>query len=306
MSGSAAPQAASHKFAHASGRKAWLLVLLLLLFVLPLMGGTYWMYLQSAKEIEKRELLGDLVRARTLAAMVDQDLTSAETTLTSIADRSSLRRDWARRDLPSIEGQLQEARKFDPAFLFASVYETDGTLRAIVPSDRIVGWNFAYRDWYRGVTAHWQPYVSEVYRTAAGSQSLVVAVAVPIRDDHGSPAGILMATYSLAQLAGKFNTLEQGGWEGFVIVDQHGVVAASPEIQSQSGPVSVSASGLVGRALTGAEGSDKATIDGQSSFVGFAPIPRLGWAALYERPVSQALAPAARLRNQFRSMTSRS
>ena len=89
-----------------AGRGAWLLALLLFLFILPLMGGTYWMYLQSAKEIEKRELQGDLVRARTLAAMVDKDLTSAETILTSIADRSTLRDDWARRNLPSIDLQL--------------------------------------------------------------------------------------------------------------------------------------------------------------------------------------------------------
>ncbi len=286
-----------------AGRGAWLLALLLFLFILPLMGGTYWMYLQSAKEIEKRELQGDLVRARTLAAIVDKDLTSAETILTSIADRSSLRDDWARRNLPSIDLQLQEARKFEPAFLFASVYETNGTLRAIVPSDPIVGQNFANRDWYRGVTAGWQPYVSEVYRTAAGSRPLVVAVAVPIRDEHGNPVGILMATYSLADLAAKFNSIEKGGWEGFVIVDQHGVVAASPEIQSQSEPVSISLSGLVGRALSNAEGSDRVRIDGQDRFVGFAPIPRLGWAALYQRPASQALAPAVRLKSQFRSVS---
>jgi PAS domain S-box-containing protein len=286
-----------------AGRGAWLLALLLFLFILPLMGGTYWMYLQSAKEIEKRELQGDLVRARTLAAMVDKDLTSAETILTSIADRSTLRDDWARRNLPSIDLQLEEARKFEPAFLFASVYETNGTLRAIVPSDPIVGKNYAYRDWYRGVTSGWQPYVSEVYRTAAGSRPLVVAVAVPIRDGHGNPAGILMATYSLADLAAKFNSIEKGGWEGFVIVDQHGVVAASPEIRSQSEPVSISLSGLVGRALSNAEGSDRVRIDGQDRFVGFAPIPRLGWAALYQRPASEALAPAVRLKGQFRSVS---
>src|SRR5208282_3911758 len=75
MPSSVDPKArAPHELPHASGRKAWLLALLLFLFVLPLMGGTYWMYLQSEKEIENRELQGDLVRARTLAAMVDQDL----------------------------------------------------------------------------------------------------------------------------------------------------------------------------------------------------------------------------------------
>jgi PAS domain S-box-containing protein len=294
LAGSAAPR---------SGREAWLLALLLLLFVPPLMGSAYWMYLQAAKEIEKKELAGDLVRARTLAAIVDKDLSSAENILTSIAGRESLRHDWQIRNLPSIERDLSEARTFEPAFLFASVYEPNGMLRVIVPSDPIVGRSFAYRDWFRGVAAHWQPYVSNVYRTDAGSKPLVVAVAVPILDDRGSVAGILMATYSVDALAAKFSTLGQGGWPGFVIVDGNGVVAASPKIGAQSAPVNISLSGLVGRALEGAEGTGKVSVDGETSFVAFAPVSRLGWAALYEEPESQALATATRLKTQFRSMS---
>jgi PAS domain S-box-containing protein len=286
-----------------SARDGWLLVLLLLLFVPPLVGSAYWMYVQAAKEIEKRELAGDLVRARTLAAIVDKDLSSAENILTSIAGREALRHDWQHRNLPSIERDLQEARTIEPAFLFASGYEPDGTLRVIVPSDPIVGRNFAYRDWFKGLTAHRQPYVSNVYRTDAGSKPLVVAVAVPILDDQGNTAGVLMATYSVDNLARKFSALEKGGWPGFAIVDGNGVVAASPRVGAQSAPVNMSLSGLVGRALQGSEGAGKVSIDGESNFVGFAPIPRLGWAALYEQPESQALATAMRLKQQFRSMS---
>jgi PAS domain S-box-containing protein len=267
------------------------------------MGSAYWMYLQTAKEIEKRELAGDLVRARTLAAIVDKDLSAAENILTSIAGRETLRHDWQHRNLPSIERDLQEARTFEPAFLFASVYEPDGTLRVIVPSDPIVGRNFAYRDWFKGLTAHSQAYVSNVYRTDAGSKPLVVAVAVPILDDRGNAAGVLMATYSLDNLAAKFSMLEKGGWPGFAIVDGNGVVAASPKVGAQSAPVNISLSGLVGRALQGSEGAGKVSVEGESDFVGFAPIPGLGWAALYEQPESQALATATRLKRQFRSMS---
>ena len=267
------------------------------------MGSAYWMYLQAAKEIEKRELAGDLVRARTLAAIVDKDLSSAENILTSIAGRQTLRHDWQHRNLPSIERDLQEARTFEPAFLFASVYEPDGTLRVIVPSDPIVGRNFAYREWFQGVTAHRQPYVSNVYRTDVGSKPLVVAVAVPILDDQGNAAGILMATYRVDDLTAKFSTIEKGGWPGFVIVDRNGVIAASPKVGAQSAPVNISLSGLVGRALQGSEGAGKVSVDGESNFVGFAPIPGLGWAALYEQPESQALATAMRLKRQFRSMS---
>jgi PAS domain S-box-containing protein len=286
-----------------SGFGGWLLVLLLVLFVLPLMGSVYWMYLQTAHEIENRELTGDLVRARTLAAIVDKDLSSAENILTSLAGRDTLRHDWQQRNLPSVERDLQEARTFEPAFLFASIYEPDGTLRVMVPTDPVVGHNFAYRDWYKGVAGHWQPYVSNVYRTAAGSRPLVVAVAVPMLDDQGNPTGILMATYSVDALAAKFKAMDQGGWQGFVIVDSNGVIVASANIAAQSEPVNISLSGLVGKALGGAEGSNKVRIDGESNFVGYAPISRLGWAALYERPESLALAPAMRLKSRFRNMS---
>jgi PAS domain S-box-containing protein len=286
-----------------SGRGGWLLVLSLLLFVLPLMGSSYWMYLRTAEEIKNRELSGDLVRARTLAAIVDKDLSSAENILTSIAGRQTLRHDWQQRNLPSMERDLQEARTFEPAFLFASVYEPDGTLRVIVPSDKIVGRNFAYRDWYKGVSAHWQPYVSNVYRTDAGSKPLVVAVSVPILDDQGNLAGILMATYSVEALASKFNALNQGGWQGFTIVDSNGVVVASPNIAAQSKPANVALAGLVSKALSGTEGSAEVRVSDEPHVVGYAPISKLGWAALYDRPESEGLAPAMRLKTRFRNMS---
>jgi PAS domain S-box-containing protein len=280
--------------------KLWLLMGLLLSFVVPLAGGTYWMYLQSVKEIERRELLGDTVRARTLAAIVQKDLTSAQMLLTSFADQPAFRTEWQLRDFKSINQQIEEVRKLDPAFLFASVYEPDGTLRVIAPADPIVGRNFAYRDWYRGLSSSGKPYVSAVYRTDAGSKPLVVAVVVPIRDDHGNLAGMLMATYSLAELSAKFSSLENGQWQGFTIVDQHGVIAASADVKEQSQPVSLSLSGLVDRAISGEEGSAKVSIDDEKRFVGYSPIRNLGWAALYVRPENQTLVPALHLKRQFR------
>jgi PAS domain S-box-containing protein len=284
-------------------RKAWLLALLLLLFILPLLGGTYWMYLQSKQEIERGELQNDLIQARTLSAMVEKDFTSAENILTSVADGPAFQSGWARGDFFSVSRHLEEARGLDHALLFVSAYDTNGTLKAIAPPDKIVGWNFAYRDWYRGVTAHWQPYVSEVYRTAAGSHSLVVAVAVPIRGEQGNPNGILMATYSLSQLTDKFRAIERGSSADFCVLDQHGAAAASPSVDSQSDPVRISVPGVSERALAGTEGCSRTRLNGQNVFVGFAPVSHLGWAALYERSESQALAPAVRLHNQFRSMT---
>ncbi|HUA01830.1 MAG TPA: response regulator [Candidatus Aquilonibacter sp.] len=290
-------------FAHAQASKGWFLALLLLLFAPPLLGGTYWMYLQARQEVERGEMQNDLIQARALSAMVEKDLTSAESVLSSIADRPEVQRSWARGDFVSVSRDLVQARKLDPALLFVSAYDTQGTLKVITPEDRIVGWNFAYRDWYHGVTADWQPYVSEVYRTAAGSNPLVVAVAVPVRDAKGNPAGIVMATYSLADLTSKFRAIGSGSSADFYVFDQRGVLAASPKINAQSGPVRLAVPGVTDRARAGAEGSARTQINGEDLFVGFAPVTQLGWTVVYGRPANVALAPAMRLKREFRSMT---
>src|SRR5712691_10178215 len=115
--------------------KNWLLALLLLLFILPLVAGTYWMYLQSKQEIVRAELHSDQLRARTFSAIVEQSFASAENLLTSIADRRTLSLAWAQRDVGALKAHLEETRKLEPSFLFVSVYEPDGTMRAIVPAD---------------------------------------------------------------------------------------------------------------------------------------------------------------------------
>ena len=145
--------------------------------------------------------------------------------------------------------------------------------------------------------------IRSVGRTAAGPGPLVVAVAVPIRDKHGNPVGILAATYSLEALADKFKAVQKGTSADFYILDQHSVVAASPASEPHSDPVFMSIPGVTDRVLAGIEGRTRVHINGEDAFVGFAPIPRLGWAAIHDRSANDALAPAMLLHDQFRSMT---
>jgi PAS domain S-box-containing protein len=286
-----------------TAQKAWLLALLLLLFILPLMAGTYWMYLESKSEIAQEELQGDLLRARTLSTIVEQDFTSAQNVLTSVADRPELRDEWDRHDVTAMEAHLQEVRALEPAFLFVGVFDLEGNSHAIVPPARILGDNFAFRDWYRGVTAHWQPYVSEVYRTAVPPHPWVVAVAVPVRAANGNPTAILMGTYGLSQLTGKFSTIEEGGKSDYYILDQNGIVAASPNVNAQGDGLRLSSKLEMEHALTGQEGAARLQIDGKNTFAGFAPVPKLGWAVVYSRPESIALASVLHLKNKYRSIT---
>ncbi|MBE0558907.1 MAG: PAS domain S-box protein, partial [Proteobacteria bacterium] len=64
-----------------------------------------------------------------------------------------------------------------------------------------LGRNFAYREWYTGVSGSWQPYVSGVFKRIAGEKDLAVNVCLPIRDEQGREIHILAATQRLTLLA---------------------------------------------------------------------------------------------------------
>jgi hypothetical protein len=73
-----------------------------------------------------------------------------------------------------------------------------GTLRAEVPqAAQVRGRNFAHRDWYKGVSSDWRPYVSPLYRRSAAPQRNVIAVAIPIRGPGDGVAGILVLQVKL-------------------------------------------------------------------------------------------------------------
>ena len=274
------------------------LAILSLLFIVPLLVAGIWMDLKAEREIEQSELRRDLVRARTVAALVEGEFNSSKILLVSIADRYLVREGWQARNYKELNRHLQDVLELEPAFLFASVYELDGTMRAIVPPDPIVGQNFAHRDWYRGVSLQWQPYVSEVYRTAVAPNPLVVAVAVPIRDERGKPIGILMAAYTLDQLHRKFEALAAGALGIPCVVDQNGVVVTASRIFSVGQKITGPMQSLASRALVGQEGSERLGSGEAENFAGYAPLRTLRWGSIYSRPASDALAPIARLRRQ--------
>src|SRR5438105_1983891 len=126
--------------------------------------------------------------------LVEERLTQDEGLLGSFAKQSSLIEDLTARDFPKITGRLEQAHALRPDFLFFSVYDPDGTMRAISPADaKTINRSFALRDWYKGVIRDSRPYVSEAYQAEFDDHPQVVAVAVPIKDPRGQLIGILMA-----------------------------------------------------------------------------------------------------------------
>ncbi|HEV8176522.1 MAG TPA: PDC sensor domain-containing protein, partial [Gemmatimonadales bacterium] len=144
------------------------------------------------------------------AAYVHQEMAGLGEILESYAHRPTLIRALTGpprpRDAATLRLQLGQLFGVRDGIGTAFLARPDGRLIDIVPATpSILGDDFSFRDWYRGVHATGRTYISEAYESKAKGRPSVVAVATPVdgkEDRHagGRPAAILVAAYRVDQI----------------------------------------------------------------------------------------------------------
>jgi signal transduction histidine kinase/CheY-like chemotaxis protein len=197
----------------------------------------------------------------------------------------------------TLRQHLRDLRSAQEGIYTAFVAEPDGTLIDIVPATpAIVGKNYRYRDWFKGLERSGTTYVSEAYRTHAAGTGLVVAVATYVRAGPAGQVGILVAAYSLdhlqdlAQLAASQNV-------AFTLTDQRGVILATTG-RTPTSLVSRRSDPRVASALAGFTGIAEVDEAEGRTLSAYAPVvPDFGWTVTASVPASSAFAAVGRLRS---------
>lgn len=267
-----------------SKSRARLYALIVLLMILPIAVFAYSVGEVLKHRVEAQAITESTQIARVSAALVEEHLHESTVFLESIASRRKFRIAWAHGDLNSVGWDLRQASALRPDFAFVSVYDVNGTMRGIYPSQpALLNHNFEFRNWYKGITGHWKPYVSEVYQTMVPPYQLVTAIVVPVMDDAGKPIGILMAPFALDTLSRQLlNTKLEEGWT-ISLVDQSGHLSARPNIDSFSPAVDLSGYEPVKQTRAGQAGHGTFVRDGTKFFATYEPLPHYGWGVLVER-----------------------
>src|ERR1700682_3284041 len=213
----------------------------LLLMILPVGFFAYSVTQVLQEQTQKQAAVESSQIARVSAALIEEHFRQSTAFLEAFALRPAFRQSWTAGNLDEVTKHLEQAKGLRPDFMFLSVYDRDGTMRAIYPPDAaVLNQNWAYRDWYKGVTREGKPYVSEVYRTRFSPQQLVVAIAVPLEDVQGRPVGILMAPFALDIISKRLvETKLEGAWI-VSLVDQSGRLSARANIDAFSPAVDLS------------------------------------------------------------------
>jgi len=270
-----------------SGSQWRLYPLFLLLMVLPIAFFAYSVGQVLRHQTEAQAATESTQIARVSAVLVEEHFRQSTAFLESIATRRKLLEAWKKRDLGEVEWDLKQASSLRQDFAFVSIYDLDGTMRAVYPPQpSVLNHNFAFRDWYKGAARDWEPYVSEVYQTAVAPYQLVVAIVVPVRDEEGKPIGILMAPYTLETMGRRLLAAKiEGAWT-ISLIDQHGHLSARPNIDSYSAPVDLSGYEPVKFMRAGHAGHGTFVRGSETFFARYEPTAQYGWGVLVEQPLS--------------------
>jgi len=274
--------------------------LLILLPVAALAGGASAIGSRSVtRQVDSRIRTTSLVSA----GFVEQHIGGVREVVASYASRPSLRRATgdgtpAMMDGPTVDGHLTDLTGARAGIQGAFLTDLSGRLTRVVPATpEIVGRDFSFRDWYRGLTASGgaTPYVSEAYQTAIAAHPLVVAVAAYIRNDAGQPVAILALTYELDTLQGFARELSAGQGVELTITDQRGNLLAGSDWHADQ-LVARRDDPAVTAALAGQSGVDQRDRAGEKVVESWAPVPTVGWTVTAAVPTSRAFADLGRLR----------
>ena len=240
------------------------------------------------------------------ASLVAEQMAGLTGLVNSYADRTALinaMRDPAHYDVAAIDQQLVSLHESNAGNTVTFVSDPSGRLVAAVPATpSIMGKDFSYRDWYRGVITTGRPYVSEAYLTAITGHARVVAVAAPLKDGSGRLLGIVVAGYDVAVVETFVDSFADVHGFNLTTTDQRGTLLAAPG-KLPAGLVATSNDPNVAAALRGQAGVVELSGPAGVQVEGYAPVPGLGWTVRVDVPASVALASAASFRNTVLAIT---
>ncbi|AZT84843.1 sensor histidine kinase [Marinobacter sp. NP-4(2019)] len=186
------------------------------------------------------------------------------------------------RDVERVRAHLRALVASHPDNSRAFIADAGGVLRYDYPVDAsVLGQDFSYRDWYRGVSEDQRPYLSLIYQRAALDAPYVVALATPIRSD-GEILGYLVYQRTVQGLAAWISRYSpQPG--AIRMIDRQGTAA---QIQADKPADLWADHELARRALAGNTGTGHGMDpqSGEESLISYGPVEPFGWAVVVSRP----------------------
>ena len=277
---------------HPLERRSAFAVSLVLTFVI-IFGVAYIVAHKSYTKAIDATIRSNETRATLLAKLILEHQRAAIGVLRSYARRSELGDSIKRRDFEATLQHLIDLAKNNPEMDWPFIANPDSTVWVNYPVDRqVMNKDLTYRDWYKGVSKEWKPYISNVYKLIVGEKDLAVAVSAPILDEKGNVIGILATAQSTAFFRKVIDEVGLNLDAKITLIDQEGHIIYSNRFPYTKEVIGYPSFEFVRKAAKGEKGDVEvrdASDRDRIQYVSFAPIEGIGWSIIVEKAKSEVL-----------------
>ena len=261
-------------------------VLISLFFILTLVGIFFNGY-HYHQNIERIQLDSDKTTVNILQNLLSEHQRASLALLTSYASRPPLVKAIKEGDEETLNSNLAQLKGSDHEVDWLFLTDPKGVLFANYPVDKIVyGKDLSHRDWYKGVSKEWKPYMSTIFKLMVGRQELGVALCVPVFDQKGQIIGILCNTQRVAFLGAIIEQVPLNQYASVTLTDQLGQIVYSKTSPNAKEVVVYPFSPQIRETIHGLKDThtvDTVELGNSGTYATIASLKEFGWTILLER-----------------------
>ncbi len=235
----------------------------------------------------EQTLKDDRSTANLVSLVLDEHLKRIVSIMESYSNRPVLLQAVRDKNVEKARERMIRLAKSNPGIDSVIITDKQGTLWAAYPERlEVLGKNFAYRDWYQGVSKDWKPYISDVFLRIVGEKDLAVTASVPFFDETGEVIGILVnaqRTISLSDLI-KQVPLDPGSF--ITITDRKGQIVYSSRHDFSKEILLFPFYPGIKKAMVANNKTvaiDDPDLGGRTRYISFAPVVNSGWTVFVGR-----------------------
>jgi len=142
------------------------------------------------------------------------------------------------------------------------------------------------RDWYKGISSRWMPYISTVFKLIVGDKPLAVAICVPIVDEKERPIGILASSQRLSYLVDAIERVPFSPYTTVNVIDRAGKILYSNKFPYQESITNYRFFPILEPALEEIKQQiemNDPQKDQEKSYLTVVPVGDIGWSVIIER-----------------------
>jgi len=279
-------------------RKARWSIILIGTFVVtaPLLGLALFVYVTFTNELTRLSSEQQQAFAYTAANILDEKLRGEIAFGNSYASRFTLIK-------AIVDGNTTEMRRnlkdmLDRSLSTERVLITSpaGTLLADYPeAPGVMGRNFAERDWYKGVSRSWTPYLSELFLREAIPRHNVFAIAIPVVSSVDKVIAILVIQPKAGFVKNVLESIPQPRGITF-LVDSKGTIIYHPnQTQYTQERITVALGAAKSGTKTGSDARQIDVLSGKEVLRAYSAVSTGNWKVVSEIPMEDVLAPVRKV-----------